>query len=142
MIRVEVLPLLSWSIDCADASSLSRARHEIIEQLRSTTSDATSIADIEIVLGEMLAAQTERGHLALAITLERRGRSPAIHIYAQGQPLANVPENPLREAILQRMRVPMSVERSEQGAHITLRLLLGHERPLRKRSAQLSATSL
>jgi hypothetical protein len=87
---------------------------------------------LEIVLGELFAAQVERGHIALAVTLERRGRCPSIHIYAQGKPLAGVPENPLRAAILGRTRVPMSVESSDQGSHICLRLLLAHETPLRR----------
>jgi hypothetical protein len=88
--------------------------------------------DLEIVLGEMFAAQVERGHLALAVALERRGRSPSIHIYAQGKPLEDGPENPVRAAILSRTRVPMSVERSDQGTHICLRLLLAHEQPFRR----------
>jgi hypothetical protein len=121
-----------WSIDCADAGALSRARREIIEELRRTSSDAARLFDLEIVLGEMFAAQAERGHIALAVTVERRGRCPAIHIYAQGKPLATVPDNPLRAAILRRTRVPMSVESTDQGAHICLRLLLAHEQPLRR----------
>lgn len=88
--------------------------------------------DLEIVLGEMFAAQVERGHIALAVALERRGRSPSIHIYSQGKPLEGVPENPVRAAILRSTRVPMSIESSDQGSHICLRLLLGHEQPLRR----------
>lgn len=80
----------------------------------------------------MFAAQVERGHIALAVSLERRGRSPSIHIYAQGKPLESVPENPVRATILRSTRVPMSVENSDQGSHICLRLLLGHEQPLRR----------
>jgi hypothetical protein len=80
----------------------------------------------------MFAAQLERGHLALAVTLERRGRSPSIHIYSQGKPFERVPDNPLRAAILRTTRVPMTVESSDQGAHICLRLLLSHEQPLRR----------
>ncbi len=92
--------------------------------------------DLEIVLGEMFAAQAERGHLALAVTLERRGRCPSIHIYAQGKPLDEIPENVLRSTILRRTRVPMSVESSDQGTHICLRLLLAHEQPLRRRKVE------
>lgn len=88
--------------------------------------------DLEIVLGEMFAAQIERGHIALAVALERRGRGPAIHIYSQGKPLEGVPENHIRSAILRSARVPMSIESSDQGAHVCLRLLLGHEQPLRR----------
>lgn len=80
----------------------------------------------------MFAAQVERGHIALAVTLERRGKCPSIHIYAQGKPLDDVPENGLRAAILRSTRVPMSVESSDQGTHICLRLLLAHEQPLRR----------
>jgi hypothetical protein len=96
--------------------------------------------DLEIVLGEMFAAQVERGHLALAVELERRGRSPAIHIYSQGKPLENVPENPLRATILSRTRVPMSIESSQQGTHICLRLLLAHEQPLRRMKVRLETS--
>jgi hypothetical protein len=96
--------------------------------------------DLEIVLGEMFAAQVERGHLALAVELERRGRSPSIHIYSQGRALENVPENPLRATILGRTRVPMSIERSEQGTHICLRLLLAHEQPLRRMKVRLETS--
>lgn len=80
----------------------------------------------------MLAAQAQRGHLALAVTVERRGRSPAIHIYAQGKPLTGLEHDPVRDALLGATRVPFSVETSEQGAHICLRLLLSHEEPLRR----------
>ena len=131
--------MLRWSIDCAEASSLSRVRRDIIEQLRGVAA-REKLAELEIVLGELLAAQSECGHVALAIALERRGRSPAIHLYAQGAPLRNAPENPVRAAILQRTRVPMSVESSEQGTHITLRLLLGHEEPLRRRRLEWSTS--
>lgn len=115
-------------------------RREIIEELRRTTSDAVRLFDLEVVLGEMFAAQAERGHLALAVALERRGRSPSIHIYSQGRPLENVPENPLRAAILRRTRVPMSIESSDQGAHICLRLLLEHEQPLRRMKLTLETS--
>lgn len=119
-------------VDCADAGALSRARREIIEELGRSGSDAAKLFDLEIVLGEMFAAQVERGHLALAITLERRGRGPSIHIYSQGKPFEKIPDNPIRAAILRETRVPMTVESTDQGAHICLRLLLGHEQPLRR----------
>lgn len=131
---------LRWSIDCADARALSRARREILEELRHANSDAARLFDVEIVLGEMLAAQVERGHIALAVALERRGRSPAIHIYSQGKPLESVPEDPIRDAILRATRVPMSIESSDQGAHICLRLLLGHEQPLRRLKLRLETS--
>lgn len=123
---------LRWSIDCADARALSRARREIVEELRRSSTDSATLFDLEIVLGEMFAAQVERGHMALAVTLERRGRSPSIHVYAQGKPLEHVPDNPLRARILGNTRVPMSLESSDQGSHICLRLLLRHEQPLRR----------
>lgn len=103
-----------------------------MEELRRSSTDPATLFDLEIVLGEMFAAQVERGHLALAVTLERRGRSPSIHIYAQGKPLEHVPDNPLRAQILRNTRVPMSLESSDQGSHICLRLLLRHEQPLRR----------
>ncbi|HEY9179552.1 MAG TPA: hypothetical protein VIO32_02470 [Candidatus Baltobacteraceae bacterium] len=84
----------------------------------------------------MFAAQVERGHLALAVTLERRGRSPSIHIYAQGKPFESTFDSPVRAAILRETRVPMTIERSDQGTHICLRLLLGHEQPLRRRRVE------
>ncbi|HKU67334.1 MAG TPA: hypothetical protein VJP85_06150 [Candidatus Baltobacteraceae bacterium] len=84
------------------------------------------------MLGELFGAQVERGHLALAVTLERRGRSPSIHIYSQGKPLERAAENPLRAELLRATRVPMSMESSDQGAHICLRLLQRHEQPLRR----------
>lgn len=43
-----------------------------------------------------------------------------------------MPDNPIRSAILRATRVPMTVESSDQGAHICLRLLLAHEQPLRR----------
>lgn len=123
---------LRWSIDCADAGALSRARREIIEELSRSGGDAGKLFELEIVLGEMFAAQAERGHMALAVMLERRGRSPSIHIYSQGRPLERVPENAVRSSILRATRVPMTIESSDQGTHICLRLLLGHEQPLRR----------
>lgn len=140
IIKAEAGKTLRWSIDCADAKALSRTRREIIEELCRSSKDAAKLFDLEIVLGELFAAQAERGHLALAISLERRGRSPSIHIYAQGRPLEQVPENPLRAAILRATRVPMSIESSDQGTHICLRLLLAHEQPLRRMRLHLETS--
>lgn len=131
---------LRWSIDCADARALSRARREIIAELCRSSDDAAKLFDLEIVLGELFAAQVECGHIALAVTLERRGQSPSLHIYAQGKPLDRLPENTMRAEILRNIRVPMSVESSDQGAHICLRLLLAHERPLRRLKMQLATS--
>ena len=88
----------------------------------------------------MFAAQAERGHLALAVTVERRGRGPSIHIYAQGKPLQGLARNPVRDALLAATRVPLSIESSEQGAHICLRLLLSHEQPLRRMRVALQTS--
>lgn len=92
------------------------------------------------MLGELFAAQVERGHLALAVALERRGRGPSIHIYSQGKPLERAAENPLRARLLRNTRVPMTLESSDQGTYICLRLLQRHEQPLRRIKVRLDTS--
>jgi hypothetical protein len=103
-----------------------------MDELARSGSEEAKLFDLEIVIGELFTMLSERGHQALAITLERRGRSPSIHIYSQGASLERAAENPYRAQLLRTTRVPMSLESSDQGAHICLRLLLAHEEPLRR----------
>ncbi len=83
---------------------------------------------VETVLGELLGAEMERGHLALVITIENGLGGPSVHLYTQGRPGLSTTQGELRQAILQSTRVPMSIEVTAQGSHVCIRVPLDHER--------------
>jgi hypothetical protein len=113
---------VKWSIDSADAYSVARVRHAVIDALRSMTTKEADFFTVETVLGELLGAEMERGHLALAVTIERSVGGPSVHIYTQGPAGISTTRGELREAILRGTRVPMSIEPSAQGTHVCINL--------------------
>jgi len=118
---------LKWSIDSADAYSVAKVRRAVVEALRSMTTDKADLFTVETVLGELLGAEMERGHLALVITVERGVGGPSVHLYTQGRPGVSSTQGELRGAILQGTRVPMSIEVSAQGTHICIRVPMDYE---------------
>lgn len=117
---------MKWSIDCSDAYAVTRARHAVIEQLTKLGDQDIDLFAVETVLGELLAAEIGRGHVALAIVIEQSIGGPTVHIYTQGRHAAGT-HGELRDAILRNTRVPMSIEVSSQGTHVCLRVPSSHE---------------
>lgn len=113
---------MKWSIDCADAYSVAKVRRAVVEALRETAGPGADLFTVESVLGELLGAEMERGHLALVVTIERAAGGPCVHIYTQGRPGVSSTQGELRQAILRGARMPMSMETSAQGTHIVLRV--------------------
>ncbi|HET9393312.1 MAG TPA: hypothetical protein VFO29_07335 [Candidatus Rubrimentiphilum sp.] len=113
---------MQWSIDSADAYSVASVRRSVIDELQQGAGPAADLFTLEVVLGELLAAEMERGHLALAVSLESNEAGPAVHIYAQGPPAISKDNNEFRRAILLNTRVPLTIEASAQGTHMTLRM--------------------
>lgn len=120
-----------WSIDAADAYSVAKVRRAVVEQLKNLTGQGADLYAVETVLGELLGAEVERGHLAVAIIIERAVGGPAVHIYLQGTPVVNSTHGELRDAILEGTRLPMAVEATPQGTHISLRIPTGREEAFR-----------
>lgn len=119
---------MQWSIDSADAYSVAKVRHAVIDTLSAMTTERADLFTVETVLGELLGAEMERGHLALVITVERGVGGPSVHLYTQGRARGvSSTQGELRYAILQKTRVPMSIEVSAQGTHICLRVPLDYE---------------
>lgn len=114
---------MRWSIDAADAYSVAKVRRAVVEQLQNLCGEGADLYAVETVLGELLAAEMERGHLAVAVIVERTsGGVPAVHIYTQGQPVVRSTHGELRDAILEGTHIPMSIESTSQGSHISLRV--------------------
>ncbi len=113
---------MKWAIDSADAFSVARVRRSVIEEMRQLEDGRADLFALEIVLGELLAAEMERGHWALAVSVERDIAGPTIHLYAQGPPAIGVNKNEFRRAILLGTRVPLTIEASSQGTHMVLRM--------------------
>ncbi len=118
---------MKWSIDSADAYSVAKVRRAVIDALRGLTSPNTDLFTVETVLGELLGAEMERGHLALVVTIERSVGGPSVHLYTQGRPGVSATQGELRQAILQGTRVPMSIEVSAQGTHVVIRVPMDYE---------------
>lgn len=118
---------MKWSIDSADAYSVAKVRRAVIDTLRTMTPERADLFTLETVLGELLGAEMERGHLALVITVEAGVGGPSVHLYTQGRPAVSSTQGELRHAILQATRVPMSIEVSSQGTHVCVRVPMDHE---------------
>ena len=117
---------MKWSIDSADAYAVANVRRAVIEELENIT-EPTDLFTLETVLGELLGAEMERGHLALVVLVEQSLGGPTVHIYAQGRAGPGSSHGELRDAILRNTRLPMSIETSAQGTHICLRVPTRHE---------------
>lgn len=126
---------MQWSIDSADAYSLARVRHAVVDELGRLAGPRADLFAVETVLGEVLAAEMGRGHQALAITIEEAIGGPCVHIYTQGPPGIAGTQGELSKAILRATRLPMSIERTSQGTHIALHVRLPHEHGLIKQGA-------
>jgi hypothetical protein len=118
---------VKWSIDSADAYAVANARHSVIEELEKLTERRDDLFSVETVLGELLGAEMDRGHLALAIVVEQSVGGPTVHVYTQGCAGPFTRHGALRDAILRNTRLPMSIEATAQGTHICLRVPSSHE---------------
>lgn len=127
---------MRWSIDAADAYSVAKVRRAVVEQLQQLCGAGADLFAVESVLGELLGAEMERGHLAVAVIIEQTAGGPAVHIYTQGQPAVRSTHGELRDAILDGAHLPMSIESSSQGTHISLRVPAKH---LRRKEDQVRA---
>lgn len=113
---------MQWSIDCSDAFSVARVRHAVIDELRTLTTEG-DVFPVEVVLGEVLAAEMERGgHAALVVTVDRGLTGPNVHLYMQGRPAIACTQGELRAALLRETHVPIAIEVSAQGTHMCLRV--------------------
>ena len=130
---------MRWSIDSADAYSVAKVRRAVVEELRAITGDGIDLFALETVLGELLSGQMERGHVALAVLIERGLGGPSVHIYTQGPrgSESEITQGELRAAILRGTRVPMSVESTAQGTHYVLRVPMNHEARAPRRLGQV-----
>jgi hypothetical protein len=113
---------MQWSIDSADAYSVASVRRSVIDEVQQGAGPGADLFTLEVVLGELLAAEMERGHYSLAVSLESNESGPSIHIYAQGPPAIGRDKNEFRRAILLGTRVPLTIEASAQGTHMVLRM--------------------
>ena len=125
---------MKWSIDSADAYAVANVRRAVIEELEKITERRADLFTIETVLGELLGAEMERGHLALVVLVELSLGGPTVHIYTQGKAGPTSRHGELRDAILRNTRVPMSIETSAQGTHICLRVPTQYEARTRLQS--------
>jgi hypothetical protein len=121
---------LRWSIDAGDAYSVAKVRRAVIERLQTVAGEGADLFTVETVLGELLGAEMERGHIALAVIIERGLGGPTVHVYTQGPSQGTSTRGELRDAILSGTRLPMSVELTAQGTHYCLRVPLAHETPV------------
>jgi hypothetical protein len=121
-----------WSIDAADAYSVAKVRRAVIEQLQCIAGPGADLFAVETVLGELLGAEMERGHYAVAVIIEQGAGAPAVHLYTQGTPAVNSTQGELRSAILEGTRLPMGIEATPQGTHISLRVPVARQEGLRR----------
>lgn len=118
---------MRWSIDAGDAYSIATVRRAVIERLAAIAGKGADLFTLETVLGELLLAEMERGHVALAVIIEQSLGGPTVHVYTQGATPGTSTWGELHEAILSGTRLPMSVEMTPQGRHYTLRVPMDYD---------------
>ena len=116
------------AIDAGDPRSVVSARRALAEEIgrRARSSDDAFAA--EVLIGEILCAEMERGRVAIALELEWTPLGPVVHLYDQGNPFGPDPDNHVRRSIIDSLKHDLTISSSPQGNHIRVRLPLEQAR--------------
>ena len=112
------------AIDAGDPRSVVSARRALAEEIRRRARNRDDAFAAELLIGEILCAEMDRGRVAIALELEWTLNGPVVHLYDQGNPFGPDPDNHVRRSIIDALKHDISVTTTEQGNHIRVRLRL------------------
>lgn len=83
----------SWIFDAQDAESAHRAKRAILWHLGDTIRDASQLASIELVLGELVGNVARHSPGMAEISLEQQGQTTVLRVCDRGKPFAYLGAN-------------------------------------------------
>ncbi|MFN2528587.1 MAG: ATP-binding protein [Candidatus Baltobacteraceae bacterium] len=131
---------MRWVIDSADAQSIVSTRREIANHITSESRGNADAFMVELITGEILAAEWYRHAGAIAVEVEWQNDNAVLDVYDQGPALdlSQVvdPMDQPADMMLRRFADALQIEHTEQGNHIRIAL------PARRESGTKSSRRL
>jgi hypothetical protein len=117
---------MRWVIDSANAESIASTRREIASHIATESRGNADAFMVELITGEILAAEWYRHAGAIAVELEWHGDNAVLDVYDQGPELdLSQVVDPLdipKDIMLRRFADALQIEHTEQGNHIRVAL--------------------
>lgn len=112
---------MRWAIDAGDPRSIASARRALATEIRVRSGDPDEAFAAEVIIGEILSSEMDRGRVAIALELEWGPGGAIVHLYDQGESFATrVDKNDLRRALIETFGDHLNVSTTEQGNHIEI----------------------
>lgn len=131
---------MRWVIDSANAESIASTRREIASHIATEAHGNADAFMVELITGEILAAEWYRNAGAIAVELEWHENKAVLDVYDQGPELdLSQVFDPLDippDMMLRRFSDALQVEHTEQGNHIRVAL------PARRESSSVTTQRL
>ncbi|MDP9018879.1 MAG: hypothetical protein M3N19_11240 [Candidatus Eremiobacteraeota bacterium] len=117
---------MRWVIDSGDAASIVTTRREIASHIRKESAGNADEFMVELLTGEILAAEWYRHAGAIAVEVEWQNDNAVLDVWDQGPPLElSLVEDPLEmptNMVLRRFAKELQIEQTPQGNHIRVTL--------------------
>jgi hypothetical protein len=117
---------MRWVIDSSDAASIVKTRREVAEHVRDETHGRSDDFMVELITGEILAAEWYRHGGAIAVEVSWEHGNAVLELWDQGPEieLGEVPDplNPPGNLVLRQFARELHVEHTDQGNHIRVAL--------------------
>ena len=117
---------MRWVIDSTDAASIVDTRRAVASHVRAESHGNADDFMVELLTGEILAAEWYRHGGAIAVEVEWENGDAVLDVWDQGPPLdleqtVNVLDQPVN-LVLRKFAAELQIERTPQGNHIRVHL--------------------
>ncbi|GAC1657754.1 MAG: hypothetical protein NVS9B12_10010 [Vulcanimicrobiaceae bacterium] len=117
---------MRWVIDSGDAASIVSTRRAVASHINAESGGHADDFMVELITGEILAAEWYRDAGAIAVEVEWREEGAVLDVYDQGPELdLSAVTDPLeqpRDIMLRRFAGALEIEHTEQGNHIRIQV--------------------
>ena len=111
---------MRWAIDTRNLEQVVATRRAIVEEIRPILRSNEDLFAAELIVGEVLSAEAAQQRTAIALELDVQPDSAILHVYDQGAAFAVPSEESV--ALINALATQMTVETSEQGNYIAVKL--------------------
>lgn len=117
---------MRWVIDSSDAASIVQTRRAVADHVRDETGGRSDDFMVELITGEILAAEWYRHAGAVALEVSWEHGSAVLDLWDQGPEIdlgeVRDPLDPPANLVLRKFADELHVERTGQGNHIRVTL--------------------